>query len=250
MRSAFLLLLCFYCFKGHGQTEQGLVTEAIKLESAFNESGALEKLTQVIKINPGNYFALWKASELCSRLGNLQPAKQDKISYFIVGRKYAEAAIKACPNCADGYYALSVAMGKLALNLPNKDKIDAVKAIKSNAEKALAINSSHGRAWHVLGKWYYEVYSLNMVERAAIKVIYGGLPSASIEQSISAYEKAKQLEPFFALNYLELAKAYKKAGRKEQAIALLQTLPSLPNQTSDDNRIKAEGKVLLQELNK
>jgi FimV-like protein len=86
------------------------------------------------------------------------------------------------------------------------------------------------------------------MERTAVKIMYGGLPPASIEQSISAYEKAKQLEPNFALNYLELAKAYIRAGKKEQAIALLQKLPSISTKTSDDNQIKAEGKILLKEL--
>lgn len=244
----YLFLFCFGGFTALGQTEQSLVAEAVKLEASFNEMGALEKLSRVLQINPNHYFALWKASELCSRIGGMQPVKKDKMAYFLRARKYAESAIKTCGKCADGYYAMSVAMGQLALTAPNKDKIEAVKAIKSNAEKALQYNPQHGRAWHVLGKWHYEVDGLNVVERTAVKLMYGGLPPASIEQSISAYEKARQLEPYFVLNYLELAKAYKRAGRKQQAIAILQKLPSIPNQTADDNRIKAEGKTLLKEL--
>jgi tetratricopeptide (TPR) repeat protein len=243
-----VFLICFCCLKSIAQTEQSLIGEAVKLEAALNESGALEKLTRVLQINPNHYFALWKASELCSRIGSKQPTKKEKMAYFIIGRKYAESAIKTCSKCADGYYALSVAMGKLALTAPNKDKIEAVKGIKSNVEKALQFNPEHGRAWHVLGKWHYEVDGLNVMERTAVKIMYGGLPPASIEQSISAYEKAKQLEPNFALNYLELAKAYIRAGKKEQAIALLQKLPSISTKTSDDNQIKAEGKILLKEL--
>lgn len=248
MKLVYIAFFCFSCLVSWAQTEQSLVNEANKLEESLDESGALEKLTQVLKINPHNHFALWKSSELCSRIGNKQSSKNDKVAYFTIGKKYAESAIKVCPKCADGYYALSIAMGKLALTVPNKDKIGAVKAIKFNVEKALSIDPQHGRAWHVLGKWHYEVYSLNMLERAAIKVMYGGLPAATIEQSITAYEKAKQLEPLFVLNYLELAKAYKKSGKKANAIDLLQKLPSIPNQTSDDPRIKAEGKLLLKEL--
>lgn len=248
MKYAYSVLFCFCFLESVAQTEQSMVADAVQLEKSLREEAALEKLTYVLQKNPNHYYALWKASELCSRLGSKQPTKKDKMAYFIIGRKYAESAIKSCLKCADGYYALSVAMGKIALTAPNKDKIEAVKGIKSNAEKALQFNPQHGRAWHVLGKWHYEVDGLNVVEKTAVKIMYGGLPAASIEQSITAYEKAKQLEPYFALNYLELAKAYKRAGKKAQAIATLQKLSTIPKQTSDDDRIKAEGQALLEEL--
>ena len=140
-------------------------------------------------------------------------------------------------------------MGRLALAGPTKEKIAAVKAIKENAERALQLNPGHGRAWHVLGKWHYEVSGLNVMERTAVKVFYGGFPPASTQQSIRAYEKAHSLEPAFALNHLELAKAYLRNNQDEKARTLLQQLASLPTRTGDDNRVKAEGRDLLRSLN-
>lgn len=122
-----------------------------------------------------------------------------------------------------------------------------LKEIRSNAEKALKLNPNHGRAWHVIGKWHYEVSNLGMMEKAGVRLIYGGLPAASLKESIQAYEKAKALEPNFALNYLELAKAYKRNDDKTKAIECLRKLPTLPNKTLDDSRIKAEGATLLKE---
>ncbi len=84
-----------------------------------------------------------------------------------------------------------------------------------------------------------------MFEKAGVKLVYGGLPSASAKQAIQAYEKAKVYEPNFALNFLELAKAYKRDGQTAKAVALLKALPSIPAKTVDDERIKKEGAVLL-----
>lgn len=248
MRALFLLLFCLCIRMACAQTEQSLIAEAGRQEVVLNETAALERLIHVLQVNPQNYFALWKASELCSRIGNRQPTRNEKIAYFSKGRQYAEQAIKVNPQQADGYYALSVALGKQAMLLPVKEKVQTAKAIRSNAEKAIALNPQHGRAWHVLGKWHYEVHNLNMMEKAAVKMIFGGLPAASIEQSIKAYEKARVLEPDFALNYLELAKAYIKNNQKKQAVLLLKKLPSMTDKTADDQRIKAEGKALLNQL--
>lgn len=248
MKTTFLFVLTLWSICGVAQNEQQLITQANQQEAALNENAAFETLKQVLRINPRNYYALWKLSEFCSRIGNRQPTKEKKQAFFSAGKAYAETAIKVNPNAADGYYALAVAMGRYALAQSGKEKINAVKEIRSNAEKAIKLNPNHGRAWHVMGKWHYEVSNLGIMEKTGVRLMYGGLPEASLKESIQAYEKAKALEPNFALNYLELAKAYKRNDEKAKAIECLRKLPTIPNKTEDDNRIKAEGAALLKEL--
>ncbi|ANE49320.1 hypothetical protein [Flavisolibacter tropicus] len=248
MKTTILLLFSFCTLFSKAQDEQQLLAQASQQEAALNENAAFETLKQVLRINPHNYNALWKISELCSRIGNRQSTKEKKQAFFNAGKSYAEAAIKVNPNAADGYYALAVAMGRYALAQSGRDKINTVKEIRANAEKAIKLNPNHGRAWHVLGKWHYEVSNLSMLEKAGVRIMYGGLPEASLKESIKAYEKAKALEPNFALNYLELAKAYNRNDEISKAIECLRKLPTLPNKTLDDNRIKAEGATLLKEL--
>lgn len=247
MKLTSLLLFSFLYISSFAQTEQQLIAQADKYEAALNENAAFETLKQVNKINPRNHYALWKLSELCSRIGHRQATTKQKQQYYSAGKTYAELAIKVAPADADGYYAMSVAMGRLALSNSGKEKINAVKEIRTNAEKAVKLNPKHGRAWHVIGKWNYEVSDLNVFEKAGLKLMYGGLPAASIQQAIQAYEKAKIYEPNFALNYLELSKAYNRNGQRDKAIALLKALPSVPAKTTDDARIKKEGAELLKD---
>ena len=141
-------------------------------------------------------------------------------------------------------------MGRLALTQSGREKVESVKEIKAYTEKAIRLKPNHGRAWHVMGKWFYEVSNMNGLEKAALKIVYGGLPPASLEQSIEAYEKAKKYEPNFALNFLELAKAYNRAGQEAKAIETLRKLPAIPNKTQDDARIKSEGARLLKDISR
>lgn len=232
-------------FTGNSQTVTSLLKQADSLEISLDEMGAYNKFRDVLKNDPRNYYSLWKCSELCSRIGNRQTDKQAKIDYFKAAKIYAETAIKVNPAGADGYYALSVAMGRSALISTGSQRIVAVREIKTNAEKAIKINAQHGRAWHVLGKWHYEVSDLNAIEKAGLKIMYGGLPKASLKESITAYENARSHEPLFALNTLELARAYHRDGQDAKAIILLKELPSIPPRTQDDPRVQAEGRKLL-----
>lgn len=250
MKPIFTALFSLMLISASAQTEQSLITQAQKQEAELKEDAALGSYREVLRINPNNYTGLWKASELCSRIGARQAIDSKKRAFFISARKYAEAAIKANPNGADGYFAMSVAQGRLALMNSGKEKIQAVKEIKANADKAIKLNPNHGYAWHVLGKWYYEVSKLSYVEKTAVKVMFGGLPKATLADAIKAFEKSKQLVPDLTLNYLELARAYKDNGQKAKAIEYLKKLPSLPNKTFDDARIKTKGAAMLKELEK
>ena len=89
-----------------------------------------------------------------------------------------------------------------------------------------------------MGKWNYEVSNLSAFEKAAVKIIYGGLPAASLNNSIMYYEKAKSLAPLFTLNYLELAKAYHKNDDDTKAISLLK----LPAFYKEPNRRRSPHK--------
>ncbi len=247
----FLIICSLWVVTGAGaQTEQALMMQAQQYESTLDENNAFETYKKVMKLNPNNYQATWRASELCSRIGARQATNEKKKIYYGTGKKYAETAIKLDPNGADGYFALSVAMGRMALISSGQEKIKAVKGIKANAEKAIKLDPKHGYAWHVLGKWFYEVSKLNYFEKTAVKLMYGALPPASLADAIKAFEKSRQLVPDLTLNYLELARAYNDDDKKAKAIEYLKKLPSLPNKTFDDARVKAKGAALLKELTK
>ncbi|MEO6583363.1 MAG: hypothetical protein ABIO05_03515 [Ferruginibacter sp.] len=243
----FFLILSFIFSSLYLPAQQAaaLIKEAEKLEQLPDEKGAFQKFKLALKAEPNNLVALAKCSELCSRIGNRQADHKVRDSYYDAAVLYAKKALQLYPQNDEANVAMGIAVGRTSLTKSGKEKIAAAKEIKQYAETALKYNPKNFKAWHILGKWNYEVSSLNMMERAATAVFYGGLPAASFQNSITAYEKARSYNSAFLLNYLELAKAYRKNNEKQKGISLLKAVATLPVQTEDDPRIKNEAAGLL-----
>lgn len=226
-----------------------LLKEAGNLERSLKEEAALDKYKQILTADSNNVRALIRSSELCSSIGGRQVDKNAKANYYNLAKHYADKAIAKDSNNADAYYVRAVAAGKLTeIESDNKKLVEDIKDIKTYADKALSINPNHGKANYVLGKWNFEVLTLSWAKKAAVKVLYGGIQKATIEDVYKYMERCKVLEPYFVLNYLDLAKAYKYDHKPSQAIDVLNQLVKLPNRTEDDPALKAEGKKMLAEM--
>jgi tetratricopeptide (TPR) repeat protein len=228
------------------QDLNSMIKEGDRLEAIPNEKAALHQFKEVLKIQPVNLYALCKSSELCSRIAGRETSVQLKDSYNQAAIIYGKTALKLYPNSDEANVAVAIAVGRTLLKKSGKEKVSIVKEIKEYIDIALKVNPNNFKAWHVLGKWNYEIYNLSGIERAMVKIFYGGLPEGSLNNSITAYEKARVLNPQFALNYLELARAYHKRGDNEKAISLLKYMMQLPIQTEDDPRIKKEAVGLIE----
>ncbi len=243
-----ILLMSFLPFESKSQDVEVMLQEAQKLETANKEAEALHKYLEILHYQSYNLPALCKISELYSKLGKRQGTKNKQKEYYTTAKNYAQKALQANSNSSDANFVMAVAMGRMALISSGDEKIKAVKEIKLYAEKCVRIDPNNFKGYHVLGKWHYEVSDLNNVEKWLVKVTYGALPKASLDEAIRFYEKSKQLNPGFLLNYLELAKAYHRKENDKQAIALLEYMLKLPEVSTDDASIKSQGRQLLKEL--
>ncbi|RFS20578.1 hypothetical protein DVR12_18625 [Chitinophaga silvatica] len=246
-----LLAAAFFVLGGlslQAQSVNEMVEEAKQLEKQMKETDALQKDKDILKIQPTELDALNQASQLSSRIGNRQKDKADKISYFNQAKSYAQEALKVDPNSAQSNLSMAIAMGRIALISGAKDKVAASKDVKKYAELAIKQDPNLAQGYHVLGKWNYEVANLNAFERGAAKMLFGGLPDGSLQNAIANYEKCRQLDPGFILNYYELAKAYKENDQQDKAIDVLKKALTLRNITQDDASIKADCKKMLDDL--
>ena len=243
-----VLLLSILPFENKAQDIDRLLNEARQLESSFHQNEALQKYLEVLHYQSGNLAALCKVSELYSILGNRQTVKSKKKEYFNSGKKYGQLALQVNPNSAEANFVMAMAMGRMALISSGEERINSVHAIKTYAEKCVQLDPDNFKGYHVLGKWHYEVSDLSSIEKWLVKVAYGALPKASLDDAIRYYEKCRQLNPAFVLNYFELAKAYRRKDNDKKAIALLEYMLQLPNSEADDADIKKQGKELLEDL--
>lgn len=246
MKSLFFISLCAFSGFLYGQDVSSIIKEADLLNASMNDAQAIIKYKEALKIQPSNIYALCKCSELCSRIGGrLKTDKVKQDDFYAAARIYAQSALQVNPLYSDANFVKALAMGREAMRKSGKEKIEAVKDIKKYADFAIQYDPQNYKAWYVLGKWYYEINALNYFERTAVKVFYGSLPPAGIDEAIRCFEKSKLINPGFVLNYLSLAKAYKKKDEENTAKQNLMVMFTLPDKTQDDEKIKNEGRDLL-----
>jgi len=136
----------------------------------------------------------------------------------------------------------------MALIQSGKERVATARDIKRYAENAIRYDPKSYKAWHILGRWNYEVSGLNPIEKFFARWFFGALPEASLDDAIASYEKSMALKPDFMLNYYELARCYRRQGQKDKAIRLLRQMDALKDEMYDDRQIREQGHQLLKEL--
>lgn len=225
-----------------------LLDEAAKLEKNLQEKEALETYQSILKIQPDQITALCKAAELTGRLGSRLKNNDQKSAFYEASKIYAEKALSQKQNYADAYYAMAYTTMKLATVTKGKEKAANLRDMKFYADSALLFTPSHAGALYIAGKWNIEIYNLNAGEKAAIKVLFGGMPKASLDAAIHDFEKARAANPWMLVNYLDLATTYVQNHNTDKAIEILNKMVKMPPRTGDDESLKAEGRKLLASL--
>ena len=247
----FLLTVLIYFSSGmcsNAQDINALIAEGNRLVYVPDEKAAFKKFKEVLKLSATNIYALNKCSELCSRIGQRETVNiKLRGEYYQAAKIYAESALKVDPKNSEANCVMAIALGRSSMSKTGREKIENAKEVKKYVDAAIAGDSKNFKAWHVLGRWQYEISNLNSLERGLVKLFYGGLPPATLKQSIASFEKARALRPEFLLNYFEMAKAYKDNDNKAKAIAYLQLMITLPIQTEDDADLKEKAKALIKE---
>ncbi len=248
MNRVILVLLLAIPFTTFSQDLTSLLHQGDRLESEFREEEALPVYEAALHLQPQSIKALCKCSDLSCRIGNRQTNREKKISYFKAGYGYAQRAWQLDSADAEVNIVMAFSLARMALIQSGKEKVAAANDIKHYAENAIKYDPRNYKGYHILGRWNYEVSGLNFIERTFARWFFGTLPDASLDDAIAFYEKSKALNPGFILNYYELARAYRRDGRKEEAIRQLRQMDALKDMMYDDRQVRKEGQALLKDL--
>jgi len=165
-------------------------------------------------------------------------------AHLLRAEQFANQAITACPKDDEGYKWLAVTLGAQAEDASVKTQIRLSRLVKENIEKALTLDPADDISLLVLSRWHYKVASLQPWTRAFVRLVYGGLPAASMEKSENLLLRAIAIKDRIAHRY-SLAKVYHQMGRKEAALKQLQLALALPVTFAEeaDDREKARRKL-------
>lgn len=239
-----VLLLAVTAFTTQAQTVDELQAEAQQLEKQLKEPDALAKYRDILKIQPANLGALVQASLLSTREGFRQKDKAARQALYTEAKGYADQAIAADPSNAEANFAMAVVLGRMGMIAGAKEKVAAAKEVKKYVDIALKLKPDYAEAFHLLGKWHYELANLSSIEKTAAKVLFGGVPPGTIEEAIANYERCRKLKPSYIIDYYDLAIAYHQNNQDTEAMEVLRKMNGLRPIVFDDLQTKAEGKKM------
>lgn len=221
--------------------------------AAFKDEEALGHYKEALKVEPGNYEALWKASRADVDIADLirpadKAAEDRQMKMYIEAVALARKAITANPNDTWGHFQLAAANGKRLLKLGKKEQIDASKDVRAEIEKALALDPKNDLALHAYGRWHRRMAEIGGAQRFLGSIIYGSIPKGSLDESEKFLAKAVDLKPTYINHYLELGRTYVELKKYNLAEQAFRKCMELPKTSSKDDMLKDEAKAELDKL--
>ncbi len=248
-----VLLLCLglnVALAATARTATELVDEALKAEAQLDARRALELFQAAEKAGRGDAFVLQKIARQYSDLMTELPTREEKRAFATQALEYSRRAVALEPRNAINVLSVSISLGKLALVSDPGDKVRYSRLVREEAERSLALDPDYAWAHHILGRWHHEVASLGAASRAAVRFIFGGLPTASTAEAIRHLERAVALEPDELQHQLELGFACLAAGDVTRAQEAFARGLAMPSRAKHDEPAKVRARAALAKLNR
>jgi tetratricopeptide (TPR) repeat protein len=120
----------------------------------------------------------------------------------------AMSALQAAPESPKAHVCAAICYAKNFPYLDNQTRVTYSRQIKAEADRAIALDPNYDLAYHMLGRWHFEVSNMGFFVRSLVRIAYGGLPKASKELAIQNFKKAIELSPNRIIHHLQLARMY------------------------------------------
>ena len=241
---AFLLLVASTV---HAQAPE-LITAGDALDQQNRNSEALSLYVKADAIKPNDSEILRRISKQYAQLMLDATTSSERAE---LGRKALDAAkraVAADPDNAQAHLSLAIVYGRIALNEPPRRKIEMSRLIKLEAETAARLDPKNDYAWHVLGRWNYEIANFNPLLKALAQRSTGKSPMHRMRRPLNVFRGRSYFNPRRVIHHLELGRTYLALGEKQKARDELNKELSLPSIDKDDDENMQRARVTLKRL--
>ena len=231
-----------------GEEAKDLIARGDAFDARLKTAEALEAYLEAEKLDPNNPDLLVK---IAKQYGVSTIDIEDPDQKRAVAEKALEVAkrsVELSPDSSDTHLSVALCYGRLLNLVPARTRVEYSRKVKETAEKAIQLDANSDYAWHTLGRWHRAVATIDFFLKGIVKIVYGGLPKATLEESVAALEKAAALKPDRVSHHIELGISYAEANQPDKAIAAIKRGLALPNKERDDPFTKDRGRKVLEEL--
>ncbi|XP_041832048.1 regulator of microtubule dynamics protein 3 [Melanotaenia boesemani] len=161
---------------------------------------------------------LWRLARAYSDMYESAKNKQEKTSYALKGREEAEVALKKSGLNAECHKWFAVLTGLISEHESMHSKLKSTHILKEHLDRAIALRDDDPMCFYLLGRWCYEVATLDWLEKKAAAALYQSPPTCTLHDALENFLKAEELSPGFSKTVrLYIAKCHKELGNISEA---------------------------------
>jgi tetratricopeptide (TPR) repeat protein len=227
---------------------EGALSRGDALEAAGRHREALEVFLILNRESPVDAEILRRIARQYDRLSLAADSPAEKKTHLTDALEAAQRAVKADPENSQARLCLAIVYGRLAQQAPPRRQIELSKLIKEEAEAAVQLDPRNDIAWHVLGRWNFEMASVNPVLRGLAQVVYGKFPDASAARAEECFLKAIAAGPPRVMHHAEYGLFLVAQGRKNDARKQLKIALSLSAKNPEDEETQERARRALATL--
>jgi tetratricopeptide (TPR) repeat protein len=220
-----------------------------------NSEAALERYRAALALDSLNYEANWKAARELTDIGKLMPdsLKKRRDTVYAEALALAQRAVRADSMGADGHYMVAVAAGRVALTKSAHERVKSARVVRDAALRALALDSVHDGALHVMGRWNAEIMRLPGITKFFARTFLGAsiFSEASWANANRYFHQAIRINPQNVYHHLDLAEALVDEDSLAEARTELRLVSELPlGCDAGDPTYKIDAAMLLAKISR
>ncbi|XP_061602465.1 regulator of microtubule dynamics protein 3 isoform X2 [Cololabis saira] len=183
---------------------------------------------------------LWRLARAYSDMYRSSEDRHDKKTYALKGREEAEAALQINGLNAECHKWFAVLSRLSSVHESVHSKLKSSFILKEHLQRAMARSDDDPTCYFLLGRWHYELASLDWLERKAAAALYPSPPTCTLHDALENFLKAEELSPGFSRTVrLYIAKCHQELGNVSEAAnwaTLALNMPPNSENTPNDVR--------------
>lgn len=187
---------------------------------------------------------LWRLARAYSDVYESTEDKQEKKTYAQQGREEAELALKKNGLNAECHKWFAVLTGLTSQHESMHSKLKSSHILKEHLDRAIALRDDDPMCFYLLGRWCYEVATLDWLEKKAAAALYQSPPTSTLHDALENFLKAEELSPGFSKTVrLYIAQCHKELGNISEATNWTELALKMPTNSNDDETSKLEAQL-------
>ncbi|XP_074471801.1 regulator of microtubule dynamics protein 3 [Sebastes fasciatus] len=187
---------------------------------------------------------LWRLARAYSDMYESTEDKQQKKIYAQQGRDEAELALKKNGLNAECHKWFAVLTGLNCEHEGMHSKLKSSQILKEHLDRAISLRDDDPMCFYLLGRWCYEVATLDWLEKKAAAALYQSPPTSTLHDALENFLKAEELSPAFSkMVRLYIAQCHKQLGNISEATNWTELALKMPTNSNDDDTSKLEAQL-------